>query len=112
MSRKLTTYRRPSIADQLSSAKSVMELSRLRDAILAESKAGHISASGKTVRTWEEAMLRRIVELIVSARCARQATFIFNVVFRWFEDDEVREGLRELTRRTAARLPYMQEAAA
>jgi hypothetical protein len=105
MSRILTTYKQPSIADRIRTAADVKDLSQLRDEItFAMLKAG-LDPSGRTIRDWREAVYTRICQLIAAAITPGDACFIFNTVYLWYPHDDIRAHLRGQLDQRLAQLP-------
>lgn len=105
MSRILTTYKQPSIADRIRTAASVQEIARLRDEIaFALLKAG-LDPSGRTIRDWREAVYTRICQLIAAAPTPGDACFIFATVYRWYPHDDIRAHLQTQLDQRLQQLP-------
>lgn len=105
MSRKLTTYNRPSIATLLATAPTFEQLARYWHDLGRAGRAGNIDADDKTVNRWLEACWVRVGYFIVRAPTANAAAYVYNSVRRWKKPPGVEEQLRDLFERTVAAMP-------
>jgi hypothetical protein len=104
MSRKITTYKRPSIGDLIRSAPTVDQLAQLRAGIWRRHQAGKMDASDRTLRDWAAAIWLRLLQLVAAAGTGAEATYIYNTAFRWYTDDEIRAALNTAVQRRVAAL--------
>lgn len=105
MSRKLTTYTRPSLADQIATAPTIERLGRLVVLLELGLTSGKLEPEAKTINRWREALWRRIGELLVAAESAGEACYVFNATRAWPLPATVRAALEQLLAKTVARLP-------
>jgi hypothetical protein len=89
MSRILTTYKKPSIAERIASAKDVEHLARIRRLILWDLAHSKISPDEKTLRRWSDELWRRVLHFILHARTGAELTFVWNSVLNWQRPDEM-----------------------
>jgi hypothetical protein len=84
MSRTLTAYKRPPIAEVFGQCGSIQALGRVRSGLAYGAFQGTIHPSEKTERSWERAFWTRVIELILSADGVTVCpTFIYNHQLRW-----------------------------
>lgn len=105
MSRKLTTYTQPSIAERLATAPTIEDLSRLWGALGRRVAAGQIDADEKTMQRWVAACWLRVEELIANAQTPGEACYVFNVTLRWPKPAGVERRLRSDLERVVRALP-------
>lgn len=105
MSRKLTTYRHPSIADRLANARSIDEIAMLREVLQDLFRDGKLDPAGKTVRTWHETMWARVTQLILAAATDEDACYVYNVALAWPKPAGLQEALATFLAAKVARMP-------
>lgn len=105
MSRRLTTYTRPSLADTIAAAPTIEELGRLLLLLEYGVRSGRLDPDPKTVDRWRENLWRRIGELVAAAESAGAACYVVNYTRGWRLPASVRAALDDLLQRTVARLP-------
>lgn len=105
MSRKLTTYRQPSISDRLAAARDIRQLAAIWHSLGRIAREGKVDADRKTVDRWIEACWVRVGELIVNARTPSEACYVFNATLRWRKPVGVEQALRATLHRTVRAMP-------
>lgn len=102
MSRKLTTYRQPSITTLIATAPDILALDAMRGEIARSFAAGAIHVSEGTRRRWLVALWTRVIELMRLEPA--DATWVYNTVLGWprpadfdaFFEEEYRAIVREV----------------
>ena len=105
MSRKLTTYTQPSIAERLATAPTIEDLAVLWRELGRRVVMGKIDADGKTVQRWIAACWLRVEELIQAAPTPGEACYVFNVTRTWPKPPGVERALRDVLERTVRAMP-------
>lgn len=103
MSRVLTTYKNPSIADRIASASDVHQLAALRRLILLDLARGAISPDGKTLDRWTSALWGRVLHFMQSATTGEKLTLVWNVTLNWTRPNEATAQFIESEYQTAVR---------
>lgn len=99
--RRRTTYARPPVRVLIEKCGSIHALRRLRGSLAYGSWLGKVNPSEKTEREWERAFWKRVIELILSAPNAVEASFIYNTQLTWLKPPSI-----ELAVKTAAQAAY------
>jgi len=99
VSRKLTTYTEPSVAERLARAPSIDVLRLLRGSLAVGSIKGNVDPSEKTEKMWEHIFWRRVIELMLTpgGDCP---TYIYNEALRWSKPPHVADAI-EMALKTA-----------
>lgn len=99
--RKLNAAQRPpSVAQLLAAAPTFEDLAELRRRIFVVHQNGLLAATPKTLRTWEERLWVRVIELMRAE--PTRAPFIFNATLRWTKPVGLQQALdREMQRLVA-----------
>lgn len=105
MSRVLTTYKNPSIADRLAAVTTIEQLAAWRVALQEAYQNGQLKPSEKTVRTWHERLWEKVFALIAAAPTPSAACFVYNVTLRWLKPEGMQENLWRLLSARVAQLP-------
>lgn len=103
MSRKLTTYTRPSILQLLATTGTIDSLAKMRAEILASVASGEIAPRPRTLLAWNEAIWVRVLELM--ARQPAQAPYIYNLTLAWPKPDALARALEAQLRLVLAEAP-------
>lgn len=109
MSRRLTTYLRPSVRARLETAPDIERLAQLWAGINRAGRAGKLRAEKKTLDRWTVAVWNRVGALMGAAPTDGDLCFIYNVVLRWPKPAVVERELEALLKRRMAVLPNQAE---
>lgn len=107
MSRKLTTYRRPSIANLISIAPDINQLAQLREGMAVMFRAGELAPSEDTRREWHARLWARVLELMQTQ--PEHASYIYNVTLGWPKPAGLEAVIEEVSRRASASIPSPAE---
>ena len=105
MSRKLTTYKNPSIAEQLSACETILQLATWRVRLQEAYQSGALQPARKTVLEWQQRLWERVFFLVATAATPGDACFIYNVTLRWQKPAGMQEALWHVLSTRVAQLP-------
>lgn len=83
MSRKLTTYSRASMTDQMEQAPTIERLAQLRGAVALGYQSGKLDIDTRRLEKMEQAMWNAVLRLLFTAPTGGQLTYVYNYVLRW-----------------------------
>ncbi|WP_438482747.1 hypothetical protein [Oleiharenicola lentus] len=109
---KTTTYSRPSIEKQLLAVRTIEGLANYREALQEMFADKRMDPEPKTVRKWNEALWAKVFELLLAARSASEATYIFNVQMRWEKSPVLEAAVDQHLAAVVERMPDDVERAA
>lgn len=105
MSRKLTTYNRPSLRDQFEQAQTIELVGMMRAGIAHGVQTGKLDVDTRALEKMEQAMWNAVLRLLFTSRTGGQLCYVFNYVLRWPKPPQVHEMIDKAFALRALALP-------